>query len=537
MSLKVHFNKNRKKYSVFVVTGLITMLASTYFVAPKITEATCTDKTIDSGNDNNMTVPVSQLLSPEYVKSQNQLATEYYKTCVADGEAIVESKKMIQALTKSTVKWIDTAFNGNPAFVKDPDAFFSKLAYSVAGNTIENVVQPSLTSPFKSALIPALSAEYSGQNSDGSTQNPLSSNLNTDEYNNFINGTDGSWSWDDWNSITQNPQNNPFGAMMLAEEQIDNSVANSEAKYQQQLDWGRGFLNSENCPSDSNSNSQDTQVYDENGEPVYGVEVNNSGCVTVTPGATIQDALDNIVAGDLNGLEVAQNIDDIYQPLTGQLMTQTIEDPSGLDGADDTASGLGGGAGLSGYGGGSDSSGLGGLINGLTNTLGGSSGLSGLTNGLSGVLGGQSGLSGLTNSLTNSLGGSSGLSGLTNGLTNSLGGLGGQGNGSSGSSGASADNSNNSSVSNTTISSPSIICAEFPSTVSIKTPVTWEAVALNGIPPFTYYWTGDENFSGIGTTTVKTYTTTGLKTATVFVTDARGNTYSNICSSVVSVTP
>ena len=289
----------------------------------------CALKTIDS-TPNEMTVPVSQLESPEYVAAQNRAYTEYYKICVADPQATIQAKKTIKALTDSAVQWIDNGFTGNPVFVQNPEKFFNDLTDTVASNAIENVSQ-YVASPFQSEITSALASDYTGQNSNQALGSTLADPQS--DYQTFSEGTVDSW--DKFYQITQIPQNNIYGASMLARDTVQSAVATAQAKYKQQLDWGRGYFSLESCPADSSGNSQGNPVYDQNDQPVYGVYVDNSGCVIKTPGATIQDQLDSILSSDLSGLEVAQTVDQVYPQLEGQLMQETMGgSPDGLDGAD-----------------------------------------------------------------------------------------------------------------------------------------------------------------------------------------------------------
>jgi PKD repeat protein len=61
-------------------------------------------------------------------------------------------------------------------------------------------------------------------------------------------------------------------------------------------------------------------------------------------------------------------------------------------------------------------------------------------------------------------------------------------------------------------------------------------VAVGGIAPFTYYWEGTDGLASAGQNVVKSYTTTGTKTATLSVVDAEGTTYIQACDGTVNVT-
>ena len=502
MLLKVHFKEYQKWRDIFLVICLITVF-SAFFSIPKIifadtgnpsdypatdsTQKGCEEQTIDS-TENNMTVPVSQLLSPEYVAAQNRAYTLYYKTCVLDVKAQALAKEALQKLTESIVKWIDTGIGnkngtGNPTYVQNTGDFFGKLTDSVAGNTIESI-SPSIASPFRTEVTLALANSYTGQTRDQELATTLT---NPDaDFQTFTNGTGGSW--DLWFNVTQHPQNNPYGASMIASAQVSNAVASAQNKYQQQLDWGRGFLNYEDCPSDaknSSSVSGGAQVYDANHQPVYGVWVNDQGCKIKTPGATIQGQIDLTLGSDMRGLEVAQTMDQVLPALTGQLMSQSLGfENKGLIAAGSNTSGYANGASIS----------LGSFNNGVTN------------NSSSGYAGNSFDYQSYINQLL-SLANTNKNTGTTGGTV--------------------------------TIPSPTIACLTSTSTVSLSssTPVVWSAQVTGGVSPFVYSWQGDEGLSGTASTTTKLYSAVGIKGATVIVIDANSRAFSHQCgTTTVTVT-
>lgn len=62
-------------------------------------------------------------------------------------------------------------------------------------------------------------------------------------------------------------------------------------------------------------------------------------------------------------------------------------------------------------------------------------------------------------------------------------------------------------------------CSVSPSTVSTNQNVTWTALASGGIAPYTYAWSGTDGLTGTSAGVVKSYSTIGIKTGSVTVTD------------------
>ena len=86
---------------------------------------------------------------------------------------------------------------------------------------------------------------------------------------------------------------------------------------------------------------------------------------------------------------------------------------------------------------------------------------------------------------------------------------------------------------------PSVSCSVSPTTAITGQNVTWTATPSGGAgAPWTYSWTGTDSLTGSSASVVKSYATTGTKTASVNVTDSLGNSSGfTACSNNVLVTP
>lgn len=76
-----------------------------------------------------------------------------------------------------------------------------------------------------------------------------------------------------------------------------------------------------------------------------------------------------------------------------------------------------------------------------------------------------------------------------------------------------------------------------PNPARVGRPVTWSAVISGGTPPYTYTWSGDEGLTGSDASLSKTYTTTGVKTGTVIVTESGPAKQSQVASFSITVIP
>ena len=69
-------------------------------------------------------------------------------------------KQLLQDVLDSTVDWINSGFEGNPAFVTDPEQFFTDIADGIAGEFIAGSDLNFLCSPFQSQIRLSLQRNY-----------------------------------------------------------------------------------------------------------------------------------------------------------------------------------------------------------------------------------------------------------------------------------------------------------------------------------------------------------------------------------------
>lgn len=216
-----------------------------------------------------------------------------------DGVAYCIINEMISYIADSTIQWANNGFKGNPAFVANPEAFFKSIADAEAGKFIQgiayNTTGINICQPFRAQVALNLSNSY-GSNYGNRAQCTLTQA--TKNINNFMNGTPGSFTWGAWYAYTQNPANNPTGATILAQDELQRrlSVKNNVATLE--LGWNKGFLNFKKC-----SDPKDTNT-----------------CKTYTPGTLIQSSLEKSLGLPKDRLVLAQKFDQVVQAVVNNLI-------------------------------------------------------------------------------------------------------------------------------------------------------------------------------------------------------------------------
>lgn len=365
----------KRAFSIFwkkCISGvLILSLGLSFFSLPKKTEAA---------------MPVADVLNkPSHLLNAINISADHLKKFVLDGLARAVAQRIIQRLTKSIVAWINSGFNGNPSFVTDPKGFFVDVADQVAGDFLTAGGLDFLCSPFKLQLKLSLINQYS-QRRSGPPQCTLSGALsNIQNFQGFMSGNFYAGGWPGWISLTQEPQNNPYGAMLIADAQLGIQIQSKQKIEEKKLDWGRGFLSMGGCQiegvefKDKNGNvfyrkkgDKGKDIYDKGGNkftptdtgeylnslsgdlegrPIDDVNDNsgtptgNNKCLKdsgiQTPGSIIQDQLNQVLPSQLRSLEVADEINEIVGALINQMLNQIFGGIGGLLGASKSNDGSG----------------------------------------------------------------------------------------------------------------------------------------------------------------------------------------------------
>ena len=236
------------------------------------------------------------------------------KEYVGDPIGWFVAKVLLQKMTQSTVSWINNGFNGAPAFVSDPNTYFSTLSDQVAGQfLLQNPDLNFLCSPFGTQLRITLNNQRQqpyGVNG-GNFRCALSSVVgNIDAFtSNFANG-----SWAAWGVMTQDDLSNPYGAYLSLTDELQRQEDNQVGAKSQQLSWGKGFLTYQTCT--------DTGVKTQSGNAV-------KNCHTDTPGSVIEAQLEKSLGSGAASLNAADEIDEIVGALMTQLVSKSLSSISG----------------------------------------------------------------------------------------------------------------------------------------------------------------------------------------------------------------
>jgi hypothetical protein len=233
------------------------------------------------------------------------------KEFALDGIAFFIAKAALQSITGSLIDWINSGFNGSPAFVQDLERHLMTVAdQELARLVFSPEALDLLCSPFKLDVQAALAVNFQNELSDRADYRGAQCSFTdiVDNFENFVAGDFlGGGGMDTFFEVTQNPsQNTALGAYFAAEATISAQIVNAEGKELELIRFGDGFLSFKVCP-----------------DP-------NGPCAIQTPGKVISEALTFQLSTGPRSLIEADEFNEIINALFYALVNQAIQGAGGL---------------------------------------------------------------------------------------------------------------------------------------------------------------------------------------------------------------
>jgi hypothetical protein len=266
-----------------------------------------------------------------------------------DAIAWTLSNLIIERMTASTVNWINSGFKGSPAFITNPEAYFTNIGDQIAGQYIfSNPNLNFLCGPISAKIKLALAKSYTGAGNQNWQCTLTQAGKNMD---NFMNGFENG-GWDSFFQVSQNTQMNPIGAYLQAQNEMNLQIATKQGAIQADLAQGKGFLSYQKCKEgtertagqlrtcdtdyntcinnnrgDENNLQQCASIYkkcDASSPAVAVGDCADKDKETVTPGSVIADQLNTSLNTGTNKLVTADELNEIVGALLNQVVSQVV---------------------------------------------------------------------------------------------------------------------------------------------------------------------------------------------------------------------
>jgi hypothetical protein len=262
---------------------------------------------------------------------------QWLVTNVLNPLAYAIAQQLLSQIANSIVQWANNGFQGGPAFVSDPAAFFENVGNYAAGQVIQQQLAFMCT-PFKLTVALTLQSQYQATPQNQCTLTGVVGNIQ-----NFINGSFSEGNWNGWLQMTNSPYGNPYSSVAFSSANINVSVTNAVNIQQSLLNWGQGFFSQKDPSCVANDNavySAEQQGNQENGGP--GVAAPNySECPTVTPGSAINTQVNQALGLPANQLQLVNSYNQVINAALYALTKAVFMGAGGLLGAGQSTSASG----------------------------------------------------------------------------------------------------------------------------------------------------------------------------------------------------
>jgi len=263
---------------------------------------------------------------------------------VEAGKQILRSaaKRILARLTKDTINWINSGFDGKPLFLQDAQGFFVDLRNQELKNIINTIGYDPINYPFGRDIAIGLiqgTKNYFAQNAKYSLDQVIGGDQNRVEFQtNFSLG-----GWDAYTALSR-PNNNRFGSQLLAKSYSTKVTAGFEVDkgglLKAELDQAQGFLSQKKC---------ENPMYDpDDTSPFIANDLNGDGGVdaqeteqqlaayneihicerweTLTPGKVASDQIGLALGTKYRQAELGQALGNSISAIFDALLNKLVDD-------------------------------------------------------------------------------------------------------------------------------------------------------------------------------------------------------------------
>jgi hypothetical protein len=283
------------------------------------------------------------------------------KSFTLDKIATAVAKQILHQMTVSVINWINTGFEGSPAFITNPKGFFLDVGDQLTGAFLaDGGPLTALCSPFSLDIRLSLALQTSGfvdkrytctlgtiiNNGKNAVQNATA--------NGFLSGDFHQGGWPAFIAVNTQPQNNAVGAYLRAENDLLSKITGKQELIKADVAMGRGFASWKKCTDvsstvanggmiDGTSYNDMGKLYEFKSQTVnvgttrYGESIDVESklskdgktltyqkCETQTPGSVIADTLQKQLNVPAEELELANDINAVINALVTQLISQML---------------------------------------------------------------------------------------------------------------------------------------------------------------------------------------------------------------------
>ncbi|MEI6660299.1 MAG: hypothetical protein WCK91_02655, partial [bacterium] len=167
---------------------------------------------------------------------QQQAESDSFREECLNGIAVALAKNQLEKMTRATLNWVGSGFNGDPLFVRNANSFMNNITNDILKKETDYFARPENAASYpygKDFARGAINSSRSATNFDAATKQNLTDYLTPGSTPQSFAGDFSQGGGGGWLALTQNPQNNPLGFTQLESQNIADKQANAKNNTQQ----------------------------------------------------------------------------------------------------------------------------------------------------------------------------------------------------------------------------------------------------------------------------------------------------------------
>ncbi len=254
------------------------------------------------------------------------------KEYILDTAVTLAAKATMAAIQRSTLNWINSGFQGSPAFVTNIRENLLRVGDAVAANFFDELASGIIDSPYQDEIATAVrTGYYLSTGGQFSIRNPFTLNQYSSDPDAFLRGEFDQGGLDAWFSVVTQQQNNPYGAYQLALGELDQRLSSAEGRRITELNWGNGYRSLRDCELQGGGSGGSVSLSEKD---------NCLESPITLLGTNIADQVNHTLGYPQDALVSADEINELLGALFTQLVSKVMG-PGGLIGVSQPSSGGG----------------------------------------------------------------------------------------------------------------------------------------------------------------------------------------------------
>ncbi len=260
------------------------------------------------------TVGLSEAQKAEQEKTRRDKEKAFTENCLT-GIAISLAKNQLTAMTKYTMNWVTTGFNGDPLYVRDVNSYVDSITTEILKKEVNLFKDPANANKYPYGREFAQGAITSKKTSID-FQKTMTQNLTAylepgSSINDFSKDFSKGDGWNGWYGLIQD-QNNPLGFNIEQSENLTEQQTTAEETAKAEIARSGGVLDQKKCVEPKNYDAAST-------------DPTKNKCTkyeTITPGSVIKAKIDTYINSPERQIELAKTLNDALNSLFAALINK-----------------------------------------------------------------------------------------------------------------------------------------------------------------------------------------------------------------------